>query len=100
MSRPDKLKINELLWRSGAIDLNVELIMSLIVYVKRELLPCYHETPTRMKWMFSLMDITKEILLPFQKQARKFKWYKYEFDSELRDELVHKLTDEIKLIKK
>jgi len=87
----DKLKINELLWKSGAIDLTVELIIKLIDHVKNTLLTEYHETPTRTKWMFNLVDITREILIPFKEQALKYGWVKYEYDKEL----LKKLTDNI-----
>lgn len=87
----DKLKINELLWKSGAIDLTVELIISLIDHVKNTLLTEYHETPTRTKWMFNLVDITREILIPFKEQAVRYSWVKYEYDKEL----LKKLTNSI-----
>ncbi|MFA6552929.1 MAG: polyprenyl synthetase family protein [Patescibacteria group bacterium] len=76
----DKIEINKLLWKSGAIDLTVELIINLIEHVKTTLLTKYHETPTRTKWMFNLIDITREILIPFREQAITNKWVKYEFD--------------------
>ncbi|NMB48215.1 hypothetical protein GYA13_02080 [Candidatus Kuenenbacteria bacterium] len=87
----DKLKINELLWKSGAIDLTVELIINLINHVKSTIIPGYHETPTRMKWLFSLVEITREILIPFKGQALRHGWTKYEFDPKL----LKDITDEI-----
>ncbi|MDO8659807.1 MAG: polyprenyl synthetase family protein [Candidatus Parcubacteria bacterium] len=87
----DKLKINELLWKSGAIDLTVELIINLINHVKNTIIPQYHETPTRMKWLFSLVDITKEILIPFKEQALKHSWVKYEFDPELLKDITEEI---------
>jgi geranylgeranyl pyrophosphate synthase/nucleoside 2-deoxyribosyltransferase len=69
LSIEEKIGINELLWKSGAIDLTVELIIKFIDHVKIDFLSKYHETPTRMKWMFNLVEITKEILIPFKKQA-------------------------------
>ena len=80
LTTKDKLNINNLLWKSGSINLTIELIVNLINHVKMNLLPKYHETPTRMKWMFDLIGITKEILVPFRKQALKNKWIKYEYD--------------------
>jgi len=87
----DKLEVNKLLWKSGSIKLVVELIINLIDYVKSNLLSEYQETPTRMKWMFDLVSITKEILIPFKHQALKYEWVKYELDPEL----LKKLTDDI-----
>lgn len=81
----DKLKINELLWKSGSIDLVVEMIIKIINHVKSTLLHKYQETPTRMKWMFDLVEITKEILIPFKKQALKYKWLKYEYNPKTLD---------------
>jgi geranylgeranyl pyrophosphate synthase len=93
LSEKDKLLINELLWKCGAIDLTVELLIKLIHYVKTTLLTEYQETPTRMKWMFSLIDITKEILIPFKRQAVKHGWPKYEFDENLLTEIFQKIID-------
>lgn len=87
----DKLKINELLWKSGAIDLTVELIINLIEHVKNALLSEYHETPTRTKWMFNLVDITREILIPFKEQALKYGWIKYEYDKDLLRNITDRL---------
>lgn len=83
LSARDKNKINELLWKSGAIDLTVELLINLINHVKSTLLPEYQETPTRMKWMFSLVDITKEILIPFKRQTLICGWQKHEYDPQI-----------------
>ncbi len=91
LSQKQKLKINELLWKSGAIDLTVELIHNIIKHVNTTLLTKYHETPTRTKWMFSLMDITKEVLIPFKDQASKFGWMKYEYDKELLEDVTKKV---------
>lgn len=92
----DKTKINELLWKSGSIDLVVELIINIINHTKLNLFSKYQETPTRMKWMFSLVEITKEILILFKQQAIKNRWVKYEFDSLL----LKKLTEEIIALEK
>ncbi len=83
LSAKDKLHINELLWKSGAIDLTVDLIINLASHVKTTLLTEYQETPTRMKWMFSLVDITKEILIPFKSLALSHGWVKYQYDRKL-----------------
>ncbi|MFA6254254.1 MAG: polyprenyl synthetase family protein [Candidatus Paceibacterota bacterium] len=83
-----KEKINQLLWQSGAVDLVVELLINLIDHVKNKLLTEYQETPTRMKWMFSLMAITKEILNPFKRQALRNGWQKYEFDPVLLEKVT------------
>lgn len=88
LTKKEKLKINELLWKSGGIDSTVEIIVKLIEHVKVTLLTQYHETPTRMKWMFDLVDITKEILVPFKRQAIKYGWIKYEYDPELVNQLA------------
>ena len=86
-----KKRINKLLWESGAIDLTVELLVNLINHVKSNLLTEYQETPKRMKWMFSLIDITKEIILPFKRQALKCNWRKYEYDHELLKYLTEQI---------
>jgi len=91
LTKKDKIKINQLLWKSGAINFVVELLINLIEHVKKNLLSKYHETPTRMKWMFDLVEITKKILIPFKKQAFQNKWVKYEYDSSL----LKKLTEMI-----
>jgi len=91
LSLKEKARINELLWKSGAIDFTVELIIRLIAHVKENLLSHYHETPTRMKWMFDLVTITKEILTPFRKQALRNDWTKYEFDPKLLESLAEKI---------
>jgi len=91
LTQKDKIRINELLWKSGAIDLTVELIINLINHVKNNLLTKYHETPTRMKWMFDLVTITKEILIPFKEQAARYKWIKYEFNPEMLSNITAKI---------
>jgi len=83
LSAKDKLYINELLWKSGAIDLTIDLLINIANHVKNTLLTEYQETPTRMKWMFSLIDITKEILTPFKRLAQNHGWIKYEYDHKL-----------------
>lgn len=80
LTREDKLKINQLLWKSSAIEATVELIIKLIEYVKEKYLSCYHETPTRMKWMFNLVDITRAVLIPFKNQAIRYGWTRYDID--------------------
>jgi geranylgeranyl pyrophosphate synthase len=91
LTSAQKIHINELLWKSGAIDLTVELIAQLIVHVKKNLLTEYHETPTRMKWAFSLVDITKEIMIPFKREASRNGWMKYEYDETMLRALVGQL---------
>lgn len=89
----EKKEINWLLWKSGAIDLTVELVNMLIKYVQDNLLTEYHETPTRTKWMFELVDITKHILIPFKDQAYQNKWSKYEYDKGLLQEIYDKIIN-------
>lgn len=88
-----KEKINKLLWQSGAIDLVIEVLINLIDHVKNNLLTEYQETPTRMKWMFSLLSITKEILAPFKRQAFKNGWPKYEFEPALLEKITKDLIN-------
>ncbi len=85
LSLKEKMKINRLLWKSGSINLSISLIEKIIAHVKNNLLSKYQETPTRMKWMFSLVEISKEILVPFRKQAQKYEWIKYEFQPKILD---------------
>jgi len=89
----EKIRINKMLWKSGAIDFTVELIVNLIEHVKKDLLTEYQETPTRMKWMFDLVTITKEILIPFKQQAIKYGWGKYEYDPVLLEKLSKELIE-------
>ena len=86
-----KIRINSLIWKSGAIDLVVYVIQGLIKHVKQKHLPVYHETPTRMKWMFDLIEITDKIVIPFKKQAEKFNWIKFEYNSELAKKILSEL---------
>ena len=96
LNEDDKLKINELLWRTGSVEFAVDLIINIIKYVKYSssvyhLLSSYQETPTRMRWMFNLIDITKEILIPFKQQALNNEWFKYEYDSVLLENITAKI---------
>ena len=88
-----KLKINKLLWKSGAINFVVEVIKKLIDHVEEKFFTKYHETPTRTKWMFDLVEITDKILIPFKKQAFENNWPKYEFDLCKLGKLTDKITD-------
>lgn len=92
LTKKEKKRINQLLWKSGAIDLTVELIINIIKHVEENLLTKYHETPTRMKWMFSLVCITKRIMDPFRKQALRNGWAKYEPDPALLKRLTCMIT--------
>lgn len=91
LTTADDTKINELLWKSGAIDATVEVIMRLIEHVNADLVSQYHETPPRLKWMFDMVAITKEILAPFKKQALKNGWAKYEFDPLMVESVVSQI---------
>lgn len=93
LSSQDKLEINRLLWKSGAIELTVDVILHIIKHVKKNILPRYHETPTRMKWMFDLVEITKEILIPFQGQAHVNRWEKYEYGHETSRQIADNIIE-------
>ena len=84
----NKMEINRILWKTGAVELTVEVIIHMINHVKKTILPKYHETPTRTKWMFNLIDITREILIPFKNEALKNRWEKYEFDPKVFEETI------------
>lgn len=80
LSRRERMKINRILWKTGSIEMVIDLIEEITEHVKSNLFVEYHETPTRTKWMFYLIEITKEILVPFKKQARENHWPKYEYN--------------------
>ncbi len=80
LSKREKMKINGILWKTGSIEMVIDLIRDIIEHVKSNLFVEYQETPTRTKWMFYLIEITEEILVPFKRQARENKWYRHEYD--------------------
>lgn len=78
LSEKNKLELSRIIWESGAIDYSIQFIEYFSKEVSDQYIRFIDETPTRLKWIIKLMDITPLINLSFKKLAIKEKWRKLE----------------------
>lgn len=74
----EKLRINKILWESGAVDFAVQIIQYYVDKIVREYTLKIHETPTRLKWIINISEIAPEIKEKFRLMAFQHKWKKIE----------------------
>lgn len=78
ISKTEKLRVNKILWESGAIDFAIQIIQYYVDQIVDEYTLKIHETPTRLKWITSMVEITPEIREKFRQMASQYKWKKME----------------------
>ncbi len=74
----EKLRVNKILWESGAIDFAIQIIQYYVDKIVKEYTLKIHETPTRLKWILSMIEITPEIKEKFRQMASQHKWKRME----------------------
>ena len=87
----DKKKLLESFGESGAIEYAMQFVEYYSKLVTEEYVTYIHETPTRLKWIIKLMDITPLVNISFRKMAIENKWRKLE-PKILTDELVNDIN--------
>ncbi len=78
ITKAEKLRVNKILWESGAIDFAIRIIQYYVDKIVKEYTLMIHETPTRLKWIISMIEITPEIKEKFRQMAFQYKWKKME----------------------
>ena len=78
LTKREKLRVNKILWESGAIDFAVQIIQYYVDKIVKNYTLKIHETPTRLKWIISMIEIAPEIREKFRRQAFQQKWKKME----------------------
>ncbi len=74
----DKQEISRIIWESGSIEFTMQFVEYYSKLVREQYIKYIHETPTRLKWIIKLMDITPLINLTFRRMAIENKWRKLE----------------------
>ena len=74
----DKQEVSRIIWESGSIEFTMQFVEYYSKLVREQYIKHIHETPTRLKWIIKLMDITPLINLTFRRMAIKNKWRKLE----------------------
>jgi geranylgeranyl pyrophosphate synthase/nucleoside 2-deoxyribosyltransferase len=78
LSLKDKEEISRIIWESGAIEFTMQFVEYYAKLVREQYVKYIHETPTRLKWIIKLMDITSLINLTFRRMAIENEWRKLE----------------------
>jgi geranylgeranyl pyrophosphate synthase/nucleoside 2-deoxyribosyltransferase len=78
LSAKEKIEISRIIWESGAIEYCMQFVDYYCRQVREEYVQYIHETPTRLKWIIKLMDITSLINLSFRELAIQNQWRKLE----------------------
>jgi hypothetical protein len=78
LSRREKMEISRIIWESGAIEFCMQFVEEFSGLVTRQYVNHINETPTRLKWIIRLMDITPLINKTFRQLAKEKKWKKLE----------------------
>ncbi|OHA58258.1 MAG: hypothetical protein A2571_03310 [Candidatus Vogelbacteria bacterium RIFOXYD1_FULL_44_32] len=73
-----RAEISRIIWESGAIEFSLQFIDYYVRAVRRQYVRHINETPTRLKWILKLMDITPLIDISFRRVALDRKWRKLE----------------------
>lgn len=91
LSNHQKLEISRIIWGSGAIESSIQFIEFFTNEVNNQYVKYIDETPTRLKWIIKLMDITNLINLSFKKLAQRKKWKKLE-PITMENDYIYKVT--------
>lgn len=78
LNTKDKIEISRIVWESGSIEYTMQFVEYYSKLVRDEYIKHIYETPTRLKWIIKLMDITTLINVSFRKMAIENKWRKLE----------------------
>lgn len=78
LDKKEKLEVSRIIWESGSIEYCMQFVDYFCKLVKKQYIKYIHETPTRLKWIIKLMDITPLINKTFRQLAEKQKWKKLE----------------------
>lgn len=74
----NKKEINRIIWESGSVEFTIKFIEYYSKLVREQYIKYINETPTRLKWITELMNITPLINIIFKKMAIKNRWRKLE----------------------
>lgn len=72
------LDVSRIIWESGAIEYTMQYVEYYVNLVQDVYVRYIHETPTRLKWIIKLMDVTPLINITFRRLAYAQKWRKLE----------------------
>lgn len=91
----DKKEVSRIIWESGSIEYSMQFVEYYSKLVREQYIRHIHETPTRLKWIIKLMDITPLINISFRRMAIQNKWHKLEPQILSRDFIdeIEKITD-------
>jgi len=78
LSFRNKQEVSRIIWESGSIEFAMQFVEYYSKMVREQYIKHIDETPTRLKWIIKLMDITPLINLTFRKMAIENKWRKLE----------------------
>jgi len=78
LSLKDKKEVSRIIWESGSIEFTMQFVEYYSKLVREQYVRHIDETPTRLKWIIKLMDITSLINITFRKMAIENKWRKLE----------------------
>ncbi len=78
LSKIEKMEISRIIWENGAIEFCMQFVENFSKQVTEQYVKYIHETPTRLKWIIRLMDITPLINKTFRQLAEEKKWKKLE----------------------
>ena len=78
LSAKQHLEVSRIIWESGAIEYTMQYVEYYANLVQDEYVRHIHETPTRLKWIIKLMDVTPLINVTFRRLAYTQKWRKLE----------------------
>ncbi|MFA6322683.1 MAG: polyprenyl synthetase family protein [Candidatus Buchananbacteria bacterium] len=90
LSPKEKLEVSRIIWESGAIEYCMQFVELYAKLVREQFVRHISETPTRLKWIIKLMDVTTLINISFRQLAIDKKWRKLE-PQILDDDLVEKI---------
>lgn len=78
LSIKEKKEISRIIWESGAIEFAMQFVEYYSELVDEQYIKYINETPTRLKWIIKLMDITPLVNITFRKMAVENTWRKLE----------------------
>ncbi len=78
LAKKEKLRVNKILWESGAVDFAIQIIQYYVDKIMEEYTLKIHETPTRLKWIINISEIAPKINENFRLMAFRYKWKRME----------------------
>lgn len=94
LTAKNRKDISRIIWESGAIEYCLQFVAYYAKQVREQYVKHIHETPTRLKWILKLMDVTPLINVTFRRIAITNGWRKLELEPLASEYLlkIEKLT--------